>query len=241
MGQNASMDFDSYASYTLKDLSELPIVGKPPPEVYLVGVAIAQKKSGLNRPSMPEVLFVRRKDETDYYPGIWHLPGGKIEASDKDVEAAIKRLIFNKINLKVMKIVHMLPHRYVGKDAEEETKVPNPEGGDDLVVKKRYFMINFVVEVENLDAFFIKDPEYTDKYWIDPDMLPTVGCQTVLKRTASQALIYFDQYRMPERQQHMQDVHQAKQDELKEQAEELRRQLEKLQLKQEAIQRQLED
>ncbi|KAK7754447.1 hypothetical protein SLS62_003467 [Diatrype stigma] len=200
------MEPGGYISYTAQSLGKLIGIGQPTPDTFCVGVAIAQRTGQLNRPGKPAVLLVRRTEDTDHYPGIWHLPGGQIEPTDLNVKAAIERLVFDKTNLKVTRVLEQLDYAYRGKD--EETKlVANPAGGEDLVVNKVVYMINYVVEVEDLDAFRLKTDEYTSQYWIDEDMVSSLGATESVKRAVSEALVSVNMHHLSDVQERNHDEH----------------------------------
>lgn len=48
-----------------------------------------------------KVLIIQRGLDDEYFPGLWEVPGGKMEATDPSIQAVAEREVFEEIDLKV--------------------------------------------------------------------------------------------------------------------------------------------
>lgn len=46
-----------------------------------------------------EFLLLKRADDEDVFPGLWGIPGGTVEPSDKDLEAALRRECLEEVDV----------------------------------------------------------------------------------------------------------------------------------------------
>lgn len=44
-------------------------------------------------------LLIKRADDEDIFPGLWGIPGGTVEPTDKDLEAALRRECIEEVDV----------------------------------------------------------------------------------------------------------------------------------------------
>ncbi len=47
------------------------------------------------------ILIAKRDENDDIYPGLWGIPGGKMEITDPDIETSLRREVKEKINVEI--------------------------------------------------------------------------------------------------------------------------------------------
>lgn len=92
-----------------------------------------------------KLLVVKRTNSRKFWPGIWEIPGGKVEGSETDVEA-LQREFLEETHLKINVIRKFYTFRYIYVD--------EPAEENDYIVKSD----NFEVKI---------DPEeHTEHRWV---------------------------------------------------------------------------
>lgn len=51
-----------------------------------------------------QVLLAKRADDEDVYPGLWGIPGGKIDETDPSIEAGLSREVMEEVGITISDI-----------------------------------------------------------------------------------------------------------------------------------------
>ncbi|CAI0645721.1 unnamed protein product [Colletotrichum noveboracense] len=100
-----------------------------------VGAAILQQEE-----SGPTVLLLKRNPAEKYYPDVFELPGGKVDAKDGTVHDAIIREVFEETQLAVVEVIS--PLSCITYATEKLEKGPTDQG---TTVRRRAVQLSYVV------------------------------------------------------------------------------------------------
>ena len=67
-----------------------------------------------------KILLVKRTKERIFWPGLWEIPGGRVEEGETDEEAILREFLEEtKIKPRIVKQYFTFGYKYDGKDAVE--------------------------------------------------------------------------------------------------------------------------
>lgn len=66
------------------------------------------------------VLLMKRSMKEDKHPGLWGIPGGKIELRDGSVESALKREVKEEVGIEIKNIALFESHMKVNSDGDKK-------------------------------------------------------------------------------------------------------------------------
>ncbi|KAK1976609.1 hypothetical protein LZ30DRAFT_734232 [Colletotrichum cereale] len=102
--------------------------GSPKVDKLTVGAAILRYDT-----SGPSVLLLKRNPDEKYYPNVFEIPGGKVDATDPTIRDAIVREVAEETRLTVLDVTASLS-RMMYTTEKIETM---PITGEDKIVKHR--------------------------------------------------------------------------------------------------------
>ncbi|KAF6810056.1 MutT family protein [Colletotrichum musicola] len=151
--------------------------GSPKFDKVTVGAAILRHgTAGSN------VLLLQRNPDEKYYPNVFEIPGGKVDATDSTVRDAVIREVAEETQLRVLDITASLSRmEYITEKLE---KSPN---GDDKIIKRRALQLSYVVTVEGTD-FHVNEEEHSMGTWASRDSLDEIPITSEMKALVSEVL-----------------------------------------------------
>lgn len=151
--------------------------GCPQVDKVTVGAAILRHDT-----SGPSVLLLKRNHDEKYYPNVFEIPGGKVDATDPTVRDAVIREVAEETQLRVLNITASLPR--MEYTTEKLEKSPN---GDEKTVKRRALQLSYVVGVEGTD-FHVNEEEHSMGIWASRDSLDEIPITLEMKALVSEVL-----------------------------------------------------
>ncbi|KAM0332194.1 hypothetical protein ACHAQA_002469 [Verticillium albo-atrum] len=118
-----------------------------------VGAAIVRTgKTGRS-----EILLLKRAAHETYYPGVFEIPGGKVDDSDASIRDAVVREVHEETGLAITKIVNSLtPFVYT-------TEKQVGEGLRVQIIRRVAVQLSYLVEVEgDGDDFAVNEDEHSE-------------------------------------------------------------------------------
>ncbi|TKW58742.1 hypothetical protein CTA1_3197 [Colletotrichum tanaceti] len=151
--------------------------GSPPVDKVTVGAAILRHGT-----SGPSVLLLKRNPDEEYYPGVFEMPGGKVDATDSSVRDAIIREVAEETQLTVLDVAAPLSH--ISYTTEKLVKSPT---GEDTIIKRRALQLSYVVTVEGTD-FRVNEEEHSMGIWATRDSLDQIPITSEMRALVSEVL-----------------------------------------------------
>lgn len=106
-----------------------------------------------------KLLIAKRTDERVFWPGLWELPGGRVEPGESDEEAVVREFQEEtSLDVTVVKRYHEFHYKYNDKDAVE----------NDFILKSDSFHV--VIDPKEHTEFRWVSRDELDKFKISPDM-----------------------------------------------------------------------
>ncbi|KAK0719872.1 NUDIX hydrolase domain-like protein [Lasiosphaeris hirsuta] len=118
---------------------------------FVVGAAIFRYNTG-----KPRLLLLKRGDNEAYFPGVFEIPGGKVDFEDASIRHAAVREAWEETGLVVTAFrAELKPMLYstekVGKNGE--------------VVLKRAIQLNYVVSESGSEEVVVSEGEHSENVW----------------------------------------------------------------------------
>lgn len=66
-----------------------------------------------------QVLIMKRSQDEDVLPGLWGIPGGTLEATDKNLEECLAREVMEEVGVKIVD-VELISNNTRSKDGEQK-------------------------------------------------------------------------------------------------------------------------
>ncbi|KAF4937411.1 hypothetical protein CGCF413_v012003 [Colletotrichum fructicola] len=142
-----------------------------------VGAAILQQGD-----SGPTVLLLKRNPAEKYYPDVFELPGGKVDATDGTVHDAIIREVFEETQLAVVEVISPLSR--ITYATEKLGKSPTDQGA---TVRRRAVQLSYVVKVAE-NNFRVNKEEHSCGIWASCDHLDEIPITSDMKALVLEAL-----------------------------------------------------
>ncbi|KAL9599956.1 MAG: hypothetical protein Q9219_003518 [cf. Caloplaca sp. 3 TL-2023] len=132
-----------------------------------------------------QVLVVKRAVHEHFYPNIWEIPGGKVEASDLTILDAVKREVLEETSLQVDRVIGMVK----SFDYFVEKKVP--KGGGETSTQSASLQLNFVCTVTNHDVC-VNPEEHAEARWVGPAEVMELEMTEKMREVVDEALKWVD-------------------------------------------------
>jgi len=132
--------------------------GRPFDKV-VVGGAVFRYDARDGSATAPRLLLLKRADHEAYFPGVFEIPGGKVDAQDASIKQAVAREVFEESGLVVTKFLGELkPMLYTTE------KIVDEHSGCRRVVVKRATQLNYVVVVSRSEVT-LNANEHSESIW----------------------------------------------------------------------------
>lgn len=130
-----------------------------------------------------QILLLQRNMDEEYYPGVYEIPGGKVDDQDATIAAAITREVSEETNLVVSRILNKLP-------VMTYTTEKNVSGqyGKEVSKVKRAIQLSYVVEVENDTMFCWNPAEHCHGVWASREDIRRLEITEDMKKIIEAAL-----------------------------------------------------
>ncbi|KAK1489552.1 hypothetical protein CABS01_12703 [Colletotrichum abscissum] len=134
----------------------------------------------------PSILLLKRNSDEKHYPGIFEIPGGKVDATDPNICDAIIREVIEETKMKVSDIATPLSH--IGYTTEKLERTPT---GQEKIVKRHALQLSYVVTVEGT-GFQVEKKEHSMGIWATRDSLNQIPITSEMKKLVLEALDFAD-------------------------------------------------
>ena len=137
--------------------------------------------------SVPRVLLLKRIDQEKYHPGMFELPGGKVEETDETIFQTVIREVIEETLLIVLEVIAPLqPIRYI-----TEKKVADATGCE-FPLRRRTVQLNYIVRVkDNSTNFFPNPEEHSAGVWAGVQDLKELPMTEEMRSLVLEALEFF--------------------------------------------------
>ncbi|KAK2739696.1 MutT family protein [Colletotrichum kahawae] len=142
-----------------------------------VGAAILQQGD-----SGPTILLLKRNPTEKYYPDVFELPGGKVDATDRTVHDAIIREVSEETQMAVVEVVSPLSR--MTYTTEKLEKTPTGQG---TIARRRAVQLSYAVKVEGKE-FQVNNEEHSCGIWASCDHLDEIPITSDMKALVLEAL-----------------------------------------------------
>jgi 8-oxo-dGTP pyrophosphatase MutT (NUDIX family) len=123
-------------------------------DTLVVGAAIFKNGAHPQDGSGPRLLLLKRADHETFYPGVFEIPGGKVEAQDATVKHAVVREVFEETGLAVKAfLTELVPMPY--------TTVKQVEG---RTTTKQTLQLNYLITCSE-DEVKLCAEEHSEYIW----------------------------------------------------------------------------
>ncbi|KAL3418046.1 MutT family protein [Phlyctema vagabunda] len=131
----------------------------------------------------PQILVLKRRDDERYYPGVFEIPGGKVDATDATVGDAVMREVAEEANLMVTSVVHPLSViTYTTTKPTADTKKK------DETITHHAIQLSYVVTVKDSTKFKVNEEEHSTGMWINRGMLKDLSITDEMRGLLLEAL-----------------------------------------------------
>ncbi|KAM5342082.1 hypothetical protein ACJ41O_015113 [Fusarium nematophilum] len=127
-----------------------------------------------------EILLLKRAAHEAYYPGVFEIPGGKVDESDASIRDALAREVAEETGLAVSGILTSL---------EPFTYTTEKQAGQSLPTRKVTLQLSYLVQVQgNGDDFVINLDEHSEGIWSTADGLSDIPITDEMRKIVLEAL-----------------------------------------------------
>ncbi|WYZ46203.1 hypothetical protein EsH8_IX_000428 [Colletotrichum jinshuiense] len=151
--------------------------GSPQVDKVTVGAAIMRHDA-----SGPSILLLKRNPNEKYYPNVFEIPGGKVDAMDLTVRDAIIREVAEETQLAVLDVTASLSRMMYTTEKLEKTPT-----GEDEIVKRRALQLSYVVTLQGTD-FQVNEEEHSMGTWASRDSLDKIPIASEMRALVSEVL-----------------------------------------------------
>ncbi|OBR11211.1 MutT family protein [Colletotrichum higginsianum IMI 349063] len=162
-----------------RDDVRLHVSSSSSPSVDKVTVGAAILRHGTSGPS---ILLLKRNPDEKYYPNVFEIPGGKVDATDPTVRDAIIREVAEETQMTVLDVAASLSR--IIYTTEKLVKSPT---GECEIIKRRALQLNYVVTVEGTD-FQVNEEEHSVGIWASRDSLDQIPITSEMGALVSEVL-----------------------------------------------------
>ena len=142
----------------------------------VVGAAIFRHEADGTHTNTPKLLLLKRADHETYFPGVFEIPGGKVDADDPSIKHAVIREVLEETGLSVTGfLAEVAPMLYT-----TEKKV----GGE--VIAKRAIQLNYVVACSEGEVK-LSSGEHSGAVWVIEVGLDGLNVTDEMREVAGEA------------------------------------------------------
>lgn len=169
----------NFLDLTRREVACIQMAMLRPHNKLVVGAAVVRTAKNGRR----EILLLKRAAHESYYPGVFEIPGGKVDESDPSVRAALTREVAEETGLAVSRILNALqPFTYT---TEKQNRRRLALRCYPVVA----LQLSYLVEVQgNGDDFVVNPDEHSEGTWATVDTIPALPMTDEMKDIALEAL-----------------------------------------------------
>ncbi|KAG7045314.1 hypothetical protein JMJ77_0009397 [Colletotrichum scovillei] len=130
----------------------------------------------------PSILLLKRNSDEKYYPDVFEIPGGKVDATDSAIRDAIIREVAEETQMKVLDITAPLSRIRYTTEKIEVTSI-----GKEKIVKRHALQLSYVVAVEGTE-FQVEKKEHSKGIWATRDSLDQILITSEMRKLVLEAL-----------------------------------------------------
>ncbi|KAI0150202.1 NUDIX hydrolase domain-like protein [Xylariaceae sp. FL1272] len=133
------------------------------------------------------ILLLKRNADEEHYPGLFEIPGGKVEATDATIRDAIIREVAEECALIVTNITRALPNFYY--TTKSSVVLPANDKGEEKMetVAKHCVQLSYIVEVEE-GNFKTNPKEHSEGIWATQEEVGSLEMTTAMRDLVLEAL-----------------------------------------------------
>lgn len=144
-----------------------------------VGAAILQFTT-----AEPQILLLKRRDDERYYPGVFEMPGGKVDDTDATISDAVIREVAEESSLVVTGIVYPL-----SVITYTTTKSTTDAGKVIEQIVRHAVQLSYVVIVNSsVVEFKVNKEEHSMGMWVTREMLKDLSITDEMRGLVLEAL-----------------------------------------------------
>ncbi|KAF5530384.1 hypothetical protein FMEXI_13580 [Fusarium mexicanum] len=148
-----------------------------PADKITVGAAIIREDNKGNK----HILILKRAAHEAYYPGVFEIPGGKVNETDPSIYDAISREVAEETGLTILKVVSSLkPFSYT-------TEKQVGQGPSIKTIRKVALQLSYLVQVQQGEDFIVNLNEHSEGVWITADKLHTIPMTEEMRKLVLEA------------------------------------------------------
>ncbi|KAF4990127.1 hypothetical protein FGRMN_8655 [Fusarium graminum] len=128
------------------------------------------------------ILVLKRAAHEVYYPGVFEVPGGKVDDTDLSIREAITREVKEETGLTIANILNSLaPFTYVTEKKIKKRTVLQ-------TIRKTALQLSYLVQVEEGgDDFTVNPNEHSEGLWVNSEGLDSVEMTNEMRKLVSEA------------------------------------------------------
>ncbi|KAM0217051.1 hypothetical protein ACHAQD_007540 [Fusarium lateritium] len=149
-----------------------------PIDKITVGAAIIRA----NESGRKNILLLKRADHEAYFPGVFEIPGGKVDESDSSIRGALCREVAEETGLTVSKVLSSLaPFTYT-------TEKPVSRSFPIEMNRRVALQLSYLVEVQgDGDNFMVNPNEHYEGAWTSMEELSSMPMTEEMRKIVLEA------------------------------------------------------
>ncbi|KAF9880187.1 NTP pyrophosphohydrolase [Colletotrichum karsti] len=135
----------------------------------------------------PKILLLRRNANEKYYPNVFEMPGGKVDATDTSIRDALVREVAEETSLHVRDVLGPLqPITYTTEKREKDAS------GHDKIISRKALQLSYVVTVQEGTDFKVNPAEHSMGIWTNLQALSHLTITEEMKSLVTEVLSWAD-------------------------------------------------
>ncbi len=131
----------------------------------------------------PQILLLKRRDDERYYPGVFEIPCGKVDATDTTIRDAVVREVLEESKLVVTGVVHPLSVM-----TYTPTKPTVDAGKESDPIVRHAIQLSYVVTVKCDTDIKVNKEEHSLETWINREVLGDLSITHEMRDLVLEAL-----------------------------------------------------
>ena len=179
LSSDESIDLEIFNS-SLSEFRSRQLSGNGHPyDKVVVGAAILRYST--DAPRHPSLLLLQRAAYEHFFPNVFEIPGGKVDADDPSIKYALAREVTEETGLDIVEVISELkPMTYTTDKAVVD------DGGREKTISKSVIQLNYVVHVSDGDVRLNAD-EHSKSCWVRAGQEDELNVTTAMRAVVKEA------------------------------------------------------